>query len=94
MRREKTRGPNGQSLKSTKISKTKLGSGWGHDLALYLVLCGWQCVLIEIAIFEAEATFEVDASAIKIKSGTCMTKRKASWRAYTTVNKGEKREAT
>lgn len=60
--KEKTSGPKGRLLKSTKISKSKepqLGEGWpGYLSRLWLALC-----LLEIAIFEGEA--EMNNTAIK-----------------------------
>lgn len=54
MGREKSSGPNGQLLKSTKISKTKeLGKdsgGW-----LYLSSCVAGSVFVEIVVYEVDA---------------------------------------
>ena len=77
--KEKTSGSDGQLSKSTKISKIK-ESQWEKTtgFALYLIV-----YLFEIC-FEVDASLKWMLWQSKLKSGTCIMKKKKTVRAYIT----------
>lgn len=72
--REKTSDPSGQLSKSTKVSDTEEPVGHGGEgpslapaPALWLAMCLRKMAISEVDVWQAE-----------LKSGTCVTERKAN----------------
>lgn len=72
----KTSSPKGQLRKSTKICNKKGASVLGGSLAPYLTPWLAMC-LSEIASFEVDASLKWMPQQAKLKSGTCITKKKS-----------------
>ena len=65
LRKRKTRGPNGQLLKSTKISKPKSLGTYVGESGVQRALPGSLSSRVVDSVFIQRALFEVDATAIK-----------------------------